>query len=74
MEKQLSAKYLTGWGRTIAIFVINTKKFLLRTDLPQKEFEVKHEEPARVAPNRQPSNTTAKYSSHFFKELLESPR
>lgn len=74
VEKQLSAKYLTGWGRTIAIFVTNTKKFLLETDLPRKKLEVKHEEPVRIAPVKQQLNTGAKYNADVFKKLLDSPR
>lgn len=70
----MSAKYLTGWGRTIAIFVTNTKKFLLETDLPRKKLEVKHDEPVRIAPVKQQLNTGAKYNADVFKKLLDSPR
>uniref|UniRef100_A0A0R3RTH3 Med12-LCEWAV domain-containing protein n=1 Tax=Elaeophora elaphi TaxID=1147741 RepID=A0A0R3RTH3_9BILA len=86
IESQLksSDSCLTGWGRTIAVFVLDAKKQLIETGLCSRKIEAKRELLKRVIPPWKPTHSTGDrnpcggqryaYSASTFKELLEEPK
>ncbi|VDN01453.1 unnamed protein product [Thelazia callipaeda] len=75
---------LTGWSRTIAVFVLDAKKQLIETGLCNRKIEAKRELLKRVLPPWKPvlSSTDKNactgqryaYNASTFKELLEEPK
>ncbi|EJD75155.1 hypothetical protein LOAG_17646 [Loa loa] len=86
IESQLksSDSCLTGWGRTIAVFVLDAKKQLIETGLCSRKIEAKRELLKRVIPPWKPTHNTGDrnpcggqryaYNASTFKELLEEPK
>uniref|UniRef100_A0A915PR29 Mediator complex subunit Med12 domain-containing protein n=1 Tax=Setaria digitata TaxID=48799 RepID=A0A915PR29_9BILA len=86
IESQLKSadSCLTGWGRTIAVFVLDAKKQLIETGLCNHKIEAKRELLKRVIPPWKPTHSTGDrnlcgvqryaYNASTFKELLEEPK
>lgn len=77
IEKQLSPdSCLTGWGRSIGIFVLNAKKQLIEAELTHRKMDGKRELLKRLLPPWKFSNalSSAKYNAHLFKEFLDEPK
>ncbi|KAM3728669.1 Mediator of RNA polymerase II transcription subunit [Dirofilaria immitis] len=86
IESQLksSDSCLTGWGRTIAVFVLDAKKQLIETGLCIRKIEAKRELLKRIIPPWKPTHNTSDrntcgglryaYNASTFKELLEEPK
>lgn len=86
IESQLKSSdfCLTGWGRTIAVFVLDAKKQLIETGLCSRKIEAKRELLKRVIPPWKPAHNIGDrnpcggqryaYNASTFKELLEEPK
>uniref|UniRef100_A0A915CBV2 Mediator complex subunit Med12 domain-containing protein n=2 Tax=Parascaris univalens TaxID=6257 RepID=A0A915CBV2_PARUN len=77
IEKQLSPdSCLTGWGRSIGIFVLNAKKQLIEAELTRRKMDGRRELLKRLLPPWKFSNalSSAKYNAHLFKEFLDEPK
>lgn len=78
IESQLKSSdaCLTGWGRTIAIFILNAKRELIEAALTNKKIEGKREVLLRILPPRKPSciSVNAIYHACLFKESLDKTK
>ncbi|VDK42731.1 unnamed protein product [Anisakis simplex] len=82
IENQLKSteSCLTGWGRSIGIFVLNAKQQLIECDLiSNKLVDAKRDLLKRLLPSIQQTKfstsiTSAKYNAHLFKEFLDEPK
>ncbi|VDM39691.1 unnamed protein product [Toxocara canis] len=78
IENQLKSpeSCLTGWGRSIGIFVLNAKKQLIEAELTHKKMEGNRELLKRLLPPWKFSNalSSAKYNAHLFKEFLDESK